>query len=497
MDRLLGLETEYGLFIEGVDLSELADEARALVQQYRGLAAHSWDYRDEDPLRDARGWRASTLTTNPDDVHYEKRKQLSASEDHADRVLANGARFYHDHGHPEYSTPECRSLKELIAQDKAGERIVRETARAYAQKTGRVVSVYKNNIDYHGMSYGCHENYLVKRDPAFERLMAGLIPFLVTRILFAGAGRVGSESEKNIEYQISQRADFFTELCSVDTLHRRPLINSRDEPHADARSYRRLHVICGDANLSEYATALKVGTTALVLATLAAGYGPPGTLKHPLAAMHRLSRDSSYRWLVELEEEGTISALDIQRAYLRAAEELWRGRDEETDWVLREWESILADLETDPRRCADRLDWVAKRELLQSFIEAEKLNWADEIVRSLDLEYHNIDPERGLYSELLRQGTMRRWLTEREIEQAMRAPPQDTRAYLRGLCVQHFQSAIIAINWGRIYLRDGNENLAIDLRDLVEGGVWGDQLKGVSTPRELWRIINNQSLRRD
>jgi proteasome accessory factor PafA2 len=492
MDRLLGLETEYGIFIDGVDVTDLVDEARALVQSYSGISAQPWDYCDEDPLRDARGWRAPALTINPKDERYEKpsRRSLSASEDHADRVLPNGARFYHDHGHPEYSTPECRSLRELIAHDKAGERIVWMAAQAYAQKTGRAVSIFKNNIDYHGMSYGCHENYLVKRELSFERLMAGLIPFLVTRVVFAGAGRVGGE-QTWVDYQLSQRADFFTELCSVDTLDRRPLINSRDEPHADERLYRRLHIICGDANLSEYATALKVGTTALVIATLEAGYGPPGTLKDPIKALRELSRDTSYRWLVELEEEGTISALDVQRAYLRAAEELWRHRDEETDWLLREWEAVLDDLEADPRRCADRLDWVAKRELLQAFLESEKLSWRDEVVQSLDLEYHALDPQRSLFVELQNQGAMRRLVTEEDIARALAEPPPDTRALIRGLCIKRFPAAIRALNWGRITLLQDGQELTLDLRALVDGrvGALAPLLEGGSTPRELLGII--------
>lgn len=492
MDRLLGLETEYGILIEGVDVTDLADAARALVQSYAGLSAQPWDYRDEDPLRDARGWRAPTLAVNPKDEVYEKpaRKHLSASEDHADRVLPNGARFYHDHGHPEYSTPECRSLCDLIAHDRAGERIVWATAQAYAQKTGRAVSIFKNNIDYHGMSFGCHENYLVSRALPFERLIAGLIPFLVTRILFAGAGRVGGE-DGWVDFQLSQRADFFTELCSVDTLDRRPLINSRDEPHADERLYRRLHVICGDANLSEYATALKVGTTALVIATLEAGYGPPGTLKDPIETLRKLSRDQTYRWLIELEEEGTISALDVQRVYLKAAQELFRHRDAETDWLLNEWEAVLDDLETDPMRCADRLDWAAKRHLLQTFLESEKLSWRDEIVRSLDLEYHALDPNRSLFYELQNQGVMRRVVTEGEIERAMREPPHDTRAYIRGLCVQKFSSAICALNWGRITLSQNGQDFTVDLRALVDGrvGALAHSLARASTPRELWGII--------
>jgi proteasome accessory factor PafA2 len=501
MDRLLGIETEYGMLIEGIDVSDLVDAARALVQSYAGVSAQPWDYRDEDPLRDARGWRAPTLTLNPKDERYEKpsRKQLSASEDHADRVLANGARFYHDHGHPEYSTPECRSLRELIAHDKAGERIVWAAAQAYAQKTQRAVSIFKNNIDYHGMSFGCHENYLVARQLPFEQLIAGLLPFLVTRVLFAGAGRVGGE-DSWVDYQLSQRADFFTELCSVDTLAARPLINSRDEPHADEKFYRRLHVICGDANLSEYATALKVGTTALVLATVEAGYGPPGTLRDPIKALKELSRDQSYRWLVELEEDGSISAIDVQRAYLKLAQGLFCHRDAETDWVLKEWESVLDDLEADPMRCADRLDWVAKRHLLQTFIESEGLSWRDAIVRSLDLEYHVLDPQRSLFYELQNQGAMRRLVAEEEIERARGEPPPDTRAFIRGLCVQKFSSAVRALSWGRITLSQNGQDVALDLRALVDGrvSVLNHSAEGVSTPRELLGIIQQatQEVRR-
>ncbi len=492
MDRLLGIETEYGILIDGVDITDLVDEARALVQSCSEPSAQPWDYRDEDPLRDARGWRAPTLTVNPKDERYEKpsRKHLSASEDHADRVLSNGARFYHDHGHPEYSTPECQSLREVVAHDKAGERIVWAAAQAYAHRTGRTVSIFKNNIDYHGMSFGCHENYLVSRTLPFEQLIAGLLPFLVTRILFTGAGRVGGE-DGWVDFQLSQRADFFTELCSVDTLDRRPLINSRDEPHADERLYRRLHVICGDANLSEYATALKVGTTALVLATLEAGYGPPGTLKDPIRTLKALSRDASYRWLVELEGAGTISALDVQRAYLKAAQELFRHRDDETDWLLTEWESVLDDLETDPMRCADRLDWAAKRQLLDAFLDFAKLSWRDEIVRSLDLEYHALDPNRSLFYELQNQGGMRRLVTDAEIARAMRHPPHDTRAYIRGLCVQKFSGAIRALNWGRITLSQNGREFALDLRSLVDNRakMLARSVEGASTPHELWSII--------
>ncbi|MDW8141005.1 MAG: proteasome accessory factor PafA2 family protein, partial [Candidatus Bipolaricaulota bacterium] len=305
-------------------------------------------------------------------------------------------------------------------------------------------------------------------------------------------GRVGSESDPKIDFQLSQRADFFTELCSVDTLHRRPLINSRDEPHADAKRYRRLHVICGDANLSEYATALKIGTTALVLATLEAGYGPPGRLKQPVETLQKLSRDANRRWLVELEGEGTISALELQRLYLRAAQELFLGRDEETNWVLREWESVLNDLERDYTRCADRVDWAAKYQLLQQFVESERLTWQDEVLRSLDLEYHNVDPQRGLFYELQRQGCLRRIVSDSEIERARESPPKETRAWVRGLCVQKFSDSILALNWGQIHLRDGEGELTIDLKRWVDGRLGAldpESFEAASTPRALWRMI--------
>ena len=482
MDRLLGLETEYGLYIEGVSVGELTAEARKLVQTISTQAV--WDYRGESPLQDLRGFRASRLTTNPQDEEIERRsagapEPRSPREDHVDRLLKNGARFYHDHGHPEYSTPECRSLWDLLAHDRAGERIVWAAACRYREETGRSVTVYKNNSDYHGMSYGCHENYLVRRDLPFERLMAGLLPFLVTRILYAGAGKVGCETCSGSDpdrdgkiYQLSQRAEFFDELASVDTLHRRPLVNTRDEPHADPRRWRRLHVICGDALLSEYAAALKVGTTALVLGVLEHGYGPPLELKDPIATIKSLARNTEGGWRVETRGGKTIPAVDVQRAYLLAAEELFGGRDLETNWVLREWARTLDDLEANPERLSDRLDWAAKRALLSSFLESEGLEWETaplDLLQSLELEYHSLDPHRGLFWALQTEGAMKRILKEKEIERARQIPPRDTRAFLRGLCLQRFE--VSAASWGRISLTQERRTIEVDLMSCVDGAI--------------------------
>ncbi|OGF53980.1 MAG: hypothetical protein A2Z21_05180 [Candidatus Fraserbacteria bacterium RBG_16_55_9] len=504
MDRLMGLETEYGLFIDGIDVSDLTREAREVVQS--GPIGAPWDYDEESPLQDLRGFRASRLKTNPADDQVERTSRShgprprTPHEEHVDRVLTNGARLYHDHGHPEYSTPECLNLRDLIAHDRAGERIVWTAAQNYRQRTGRTVTVYKNNTDYHGMSYGCHENYLMQRDLPFEHLVVGLLPFLVTRILYAGSGKVGAEGtgdRESIGYQLSQRADFFDEIASVDTLHHRPLINTRDEPHADRHRWRRLHLICGDANLSEYAAALKLGTTALVLTMLERGYGAPVELKDPIEAIRRISHDLTQCWLVELSDGRTIPAIDIQRAYLLAAEELFSGRDEETGWVLREWAAVLDDLEANPQCLGDRLDWVAKRDMLESFLEMENKDWSEDadLLRSIDLEYHNLDPERGLFWTLRQEGTSRCLTDDGAIQAAMHSPPQDTRAFLRGLCLNRFD--VKSVSWGRVLVRHRRRMVELDLRQTVNGSLKSSpQMPANATLEDVIESIAEFSSRR-
>jgi proteasome accessory factor A len=457
--RLFGIETEYGILVEGKGAQDLMEESRLLVRSYPRVWAGPWDYHAEDPRRDMRGFRVDQLHYDKEDARYDRAtsSHLSSQDQRADRVLANGARLYNDHGHPEYSTPECRTLQALAAHDRAGERIVLECARLREQECGREVRIFKNNTDFHGMSYGCHEGYLCSRAVPFERLLQGMLPFLVTRILYAGAGKTGVETDgpfaKESLFQISQRADFFTEVASVDTLARRPIFNTRDEAHADPRSHRRLHVICGDANMSEFATALKVGTTSLVLEMIESGWEPLFRLKNPVDAIKRVSRDPSFRWILELEDGRTMRATDIQRIYLRDARALLASGDADTDWTLREWERVLADLEADPYRAEDRVDWVAKRKLLETYIEAEGLWWEDESLRSLDLEYHNVDPELGLYYALEEGGQMARLVTEEEIRAALQEPPADTRAALRGAMVRRFAPEIMRIGWGRIAVK--------------------------------------------
>ncbi len=463
MKRVFGLETEYGITVEGAESVDVVAESIELVRGYTAHGAHmKWDYDLEDPHRDARGFRAAELLQDTDESAYfeiDRKRPLSFEEIKSDLVLSNGARFYNDHAHPEYSTPECTSLRELVAQDKAGERILAECARRRNLKlpNEQAVRLYKNNTDFSGHSYGCHDNYLMRRDIPWDRIVAGVLPFLVTRQIFAGAGKMGIEAESAAGqpgiYQISQRADFFAVLVSIDTMNRRPLVNTRDEPHADAKLYRRFHVIVGDANMSEWATALKVGTTALVLELIESGQAPQIELAQPVDATKSISRDQTYDWIIELRDGRKISAIDVQRLYLAAARERGATDDAERAWLLREWEAVLNDLERDVARCRDRVDWVAKKELLAALQEEEQLAWSDPWLQAIDLEYHNLDPASGLAYELMRQGTLRRLVAEEAIKAAIFTPPTDTRAYFRGRSVARFDAQIKSIQWDEVVFR--------------------------------------------
>jgi len=453
---MVGIETEYGILVEGKGAGDLVDEAAALVRACHVPHVAGWDYRDEHPRRDLRGFTVDHLAIDPVDARFEAAGRPASTDValRSDRVLASGARLYNDHGHPEYSTPECGSVRELVAADRAGERILQSIARHRSDVSGRGVSLYKNNTDHHGASYGCHESYLVRREPSFDALLAVLLPFLVTRQVFAGAGKVGCEraGAKGIDYQLSQRADHMSVVASVDTLHQRPIVNTRDEPHADPRSFRRLHVICGDANLCETATFLKIGTTLLAARLLESGWRPQGLMPaDPVAAFRSISEDPDWRWRFPREGGGTLGAVDVQRAYLGAARERFAGQSEETDAVLAEWGRVLDALETDPMTLTDTCDWVAKRALLDEFRSVEGLAWSDPVLRSLDLAYHDIDPDAGLYLGLEQTGAVRRIVSDAEIEAAVVSPPYGSvRARIRSAAVVRFPEAVRGMNWSRV-----------------------------------------------
>ena len=464
MKRVFGLETEYGITVAGAENVDVVTESIELVRRYTEHGAHmKWDYQLEDPHLDARGFRAKELMQDADESAYyeiDKNRPLSFEEIKSDLVLSNGARFYNDHAHPEYSTPECTTLQQIVAQDKAGERILAECARRRNQKLeqGHEVRLYKNNTDFVGHSYGCHDNYLMRRDLAWDRIVSGVLPFLITRQIFAGAGKMGVEAESAASqpgiYQISQRADFFSVLVSIDTMNRRPLVNTRDEPHADTNRYRRFHVILGDSNMSEWATAVKIGTTSLVLDLIESGEVPQLEIAQPIDANKSISRDQTYDWIIELKDGRKISAIDVQRIYLRAASRL-DGAGDENQWILREWENVLNDLERDAMSTRDRVDWAAKKFLLNALQEEEKLSWTDPWLQSIDLEYHNVDLESGLNYELVRQGSMRRFVSEDDIKMSIFNPPETTRAFFRGRSVARFNDEIASIQWDEVVFANG------------------------------------------
>lgn len=472
MKRVFGIETEYGITIQGADSLDVVAESIELVRSYAAQGVHmKWDYAHEDPHRDARGFRAPSLLQDTDESAYyeiDRKRPLSFEEIKSDLVLTNGARFYNDHAHPEYSTPECTSIRQIVAQEKAGERILAECARRRTAQLpdGQKVRLFKNNTDFSGHSYGCHDNYLVARALPWDTLVAGILPFLITRQIFAGAGKVGIEAENGGteagQFQISQRADFFTTVVSIDTMNKRPLVNSRDETHADASRYRRLHVIIGDSNMSEWATAMKIGTTALVLDLIERGKAPRLEIAQPVNATKSISRDRDHSWIIELDNGRKISAVDVQRCYLEAALAAKKD-DPDIAWIFAEWDTVLNDLERDFSLTSDRVDWAAKQLLLESFREQEKLSWGDPWLQSIDLEYHNIEPEEGLFYELSRQQTVRTVVTEDEIVNAITTAPETTRAWFRGRSVARFPEAISSIQWEEIRFTDGRKTRVVKL----------------------------------
>jgi proteasome accessory factor A len=492
VNSLFGIETEYGITVEGADATHLVAESREVVKAYRGRFAAPWNYRTENPRADVRGFQVDKLSQDPNDAQFDRPGTAPTSpiEDRCDRVLVNGARLYNDHGHPEYSTPECADLRSLVAHDKVGERIVLECARQRSADSGRTIDIFKNNTDFHGASYGTHESYLLHRGMAWEHVVHNLAPFLATRIIYAGAGKVGTEERAaKCQYQLSQRADFFQVLQSVDTLSNRPLVNTRDEPHGDASRFRRLHVIAGDANMSEYATALRVGTTNLVAALIESGWQTPVVLRDPVKAIKQISRDESYRWLIETTDGDQLSAIDVQRAYWRAVAELDLPG---SHWIVGEWKDTLDALETDPFSLADRLDWVAKKSLLDQFVEAEGLDWTEDIhtLQSLDLTYHNVDPEISLYYGLVEAGAMETLVSEEEIEEARCHAPQNTRAALRSVLVRKFSDKIKSTSWGGFIVEENGAPLALTLPEThTDYASLAAQIEGAQSLTEIAALL--------
>lgn len=464
--KILGIETEYGILLRGRGDSNPIAASSMLINAYisaldrSGVAGSTprvgWDFVDESPSNDARGLNVFAGLAPDVETHL------------VNAVLTNGARYYVDHAHPEMSSPECADPRSVVVYDCAGDKILVESMAAVnrALGNGEEILVFKNNSDRKGNSYGCHENYLMDRATPFARVVAHITPHFITRQIFTGAGKVGSEalgmSSTQVPYQLTQRADFFEEEVGLETTLKRPIVNTRDEPHADPKKYRRLHVIVGDANMSEVATFLKVGTTALVLCMIEDDYLPRSFLfANPVQTMRRVSYDLSLRQPHELADGRTITALEVQWELFDRARKYAEDRGLEAVGteagvaVLERWEHVLTGLESDPMGLSDQLDWVAKYRLLSGYRDRHSLSWGDARLAAMDLQYHDLRPEKSLSARV----GLQRIVTDQEVAEAISEPPPDTRAYFRGKCLQRWSEDIVAANWDSMVFDIGEDPL--------------------------------------
>ncbi len=485
MQRILGTETEFGVASHRLRASDPVEDSLRLIGGYPSLPAPGalWDYENENPLRDARGF----------EVQGERERPGPAYNRALNKLLANAGRLYVDGAHPEYATPECGAARDLVAYERAGELVVAKCLEVVNRTAGgNGYALYKNNSDGKGNSYGYHENYLMSRAVPFDTIVRTLLPFFVSRPIFAGAGKVGSENgAAPAQYQISQRADFFERLVDLNTMVKRPMVNTRDEPHADGARFRRLHVIVGDANMAELSTYLKVGTTAIVTHMLDEGAAcPPRALESPLDAIKIVSRDLTVKADLKLADGGVTNALDIQRAYLGAAQDFYACRElsPATKDILMRWETVLDKLEQDPRQLAGTLDWVAKRHMIESYLDRKGYGWESPQVALLDLQYHDVRPDKGLYYMLERNRRIERLLDDEDIARAEFHAPRDTRAYFRGACLRKFPRHIHGASWTSVLLDVGDASVKrVPLMDPLRGtrDVTEELFDGVETARDL------------
>ena len=462
--KVIGIETEFGIVHRGAGESNPVTASSMLINAYLGDLQRQqeagpkvgWDFEDESPGNDARG--ASGPASPPEvETHL------------VNAVLTNGARYYVDHAHPECSTPECYDARSVVVYDRAAERILQRSIVAANRllPEGQELVVHKNNSDGKGNSYGCHENYLMARSVPFAEVVTHATAHFITRQLFTGSGKIGSEAAglgvRDVPFQLTQRADFFEAEVGLETTLKRPIVNTRDEPHADAQKYRRLHVIAGDANCSETATFLKVGTTAFVLAMVEDDALPRSfAFRSPVQTMRQVSYDLTLARAHELVDGTTVTALDVQWELLDRARK-WAdergldavGGDVVGRQVLATWEEVLTGLETDPASLADRLDWVAKHRILDGYRERHGLEWGDQRLAALALQYHDVRPERSLSD----RAGLRRITTDDEVARATTEPPPDTRAYFRGRCLQRWADQVVAANWDSIVFDVGESTL--------------------------------------
>ena len=494
VEKILGIETEYG--VSGGPGHDPILASSIIVNAYaqEGTTRINWNFDDEHPDSDARGLVSLTSFAPIVETHL------------ANTVLTNGARFYVDHAHPEYSSPECRTPLEATLYDVAGEEVLRRALHIANRslELSEQISIYKNNSDGKGNSYGTHENYLVDRSVDFQDIIRAMVPHFVSRQILFGAGKVGFETESAQavapRFQISQRSEFFEEVVGLETTLKRPIINTRDEPHSDEERFRRLHVICGDANLSQVATFLKLGSTSLLLAALehfgAASF--PACPVNPVYAMRSFSFDTSLNHNVNCEDQKARSAWGYQ-------DELWHlakkcvdatgasevAPSDEVELILAQWRELLDAVRDDRDNVADRIDWVAKLRMIQGYSSRHNVASGDSRLAAIDLQYHDIRSDKSLAQ---RAGLRRLWQPE-SVREAVHNPPPSTRAYFRGECVRKYPEQLVAANWDSLVFDIGEGPLQrVPMMDPSRGtaALTRELLNSSPTAEDLLKALNKR-----
>ncbi|MBC8064791.1 MAG: proteasome accessory factor PafA2 family protein [Chlorobia bacterium] len=491
MRRILaGIETEYGLLVEDRGAEDQIDDAMALVRGYPGECLALWDYRYESPRADLRGFQLERLAVDPIDMEFDKGRDHGKPVDvRSDRILPNGARFYNDHGHPEYSTPECFSLRELALHDVYGEHVVLEAARTFAQSSEREVKVFKNNTDFHGASYGTHENYLVPRSVGFERLYKAILPMLIVRQILTGAGKVGTESGDWCDFQLSQRADFFMESVNAETLFRRPIFNTRDECHADPGDWIRLHVISGDANMMPSCTMRKVGLVKLAIHLAEADQAPVWNLRNPVNSIQSISKDMNLEGRIELDGRSWTTAYEVLESYFAAAEATLDLDDELKAVILESRDLIELLKQGEWKQTRSKIDWAAKRNLLEDYLGSEGGSWKDTAIRAFDLEYHNIDREESLYYAIEEMGDVPSFAQWDEIDERSCGNPEGTRALARSIAVTKFKSHVHTACWRSITFKIEDRLVEVELKPDI---IYPSHLRGAGDVETFIRMLRGQ-----
>lgn len=438
--KAAGIETEYGITAEGKKKFDANRISIFLLDNLEQDNRVPW----EDSRRDG-------LVKNTIDI-----------------ALTNGSRLYVDHGHPEFSTAECIDPKDLVAVDKAGEIILNRAREKANQKLpgNENIQLYKNNSDQKGNSYGCHENYLVERTSHNDlfadkrhKIPMVLLPFLVTRQVFCGAGKIGAENgTEPVDFQVSQRADFFETIIGLQTTYNRPIINTRDEPHANPTKFRRLHVIAGDANMAEYSTFLKIGTTQIVLSMIEDNaITIDFILEDPVKAVKDISRDFTAG--IKLENGKTITAIEVQKEFLHAAYQYFEKRkmNHSQKEVLETWEDVLDKLREEPMQLNRRIDWVIKKWLMLNRMEKKRIGWENPVLREIDIRYHDIRKDKGIFYILQNEGLIDRIIEDDRINSFVSQPPVNTRAYFRGKCIEKFSPQLASIDWEFLEFSSGKK----------------------------------------